>query len=284
MQTMKTLLAVLSMIPGLTATPPLPPRTVTTAEYNDFEVTLVEKYAEDDERFSYFEQDTCYKVNLKNIGEGYMSGIYFTFEGGYHSYTSALEGECSNDYVIAPNQEETIIVSANYNADNLDEFEIHGCAYTSFTDEVTVSGTNVMTTTKYDDYYYSHVDMSFDYAKDEKYCYGAIIKALVEEKEAYFVVNEWNNFSFTTTKEVKGNENNEAELVKLLKTEYIGYDEMIAQRDFFETHSNAETVFDNITKGCRGSIFFGVPAAASLGLVTTFVVALHRTVKKNKNK
>lgn len=281
---MKTLLAVLSMIPGLTATPPLPPRTVTTAEYNDFEVTLVEKYAEDDERFSYFGQGTCYKVNLKNIGEGYMSGIYFTFEGGYHSYTSALEGECSNDYVIAPNQEETIIVSANYNADNLDEFEIHGCAYTSFTDEVTVSGTNVMTTTKYDDYYYSHVDMSFDYAKDEKYCYGAIIKALVEEKEAYFVVNEWNNFSFTTTKEVKGNENNEAELVKLLKTEYIGYDEMIAQRDFFETHSNAETVFDNITKGCRGSIFFGVPAAASLGLVTTFVVALYRTVKKNKNK
>lgn len=281
---MKTLLAVLSMIPGLTATPPLPPRTVTTDEYNDFEVTLVEKYAENDERFSYFEQGTCYKVNLKNIGEGYMSGIYFTFEGGYHSYTSALEGECSNDYVIAPNQEETIIVSANYNADNLDEFEIHGCAYTSFTDEVTVSGTNVMTTTKYDDYYYSHVDMSFDYAKDEKYCYGAIIKALVEEKEAYFVVNEWNNFSFTTTKEVKGNENNEAELVKLLKTEYIGYDEMIAQRDFFETHSNAETVFDNITKGCRGSILFGVPAAASLGLVTTFVVALRRTVKKNKSK
>jgi long-chain acyl-CoA synthetase len=44
---MKTLLAVLSMIPGLTATPPLPPRTVTTDEYNDFEVTLVEKYAEE---------------------------------------------------------------------------------------------------------------------------------------------------------------------------------------------------------------------------------------------
>ena len=269
------------MIPGLTATPPLPPRTVTTDEYNDFEVTLVEKYADDN---AHYDKGTCYKVNVKNTGEGYMSGIYFTFEGGYHSYTSALEGECSNDYVIAPNQEETIIVSANYNADSLDEFEIHGSAYTSFTDEVTVSGTNVMTTTKYDDYYYSHVDMSFDYAKDEKYCYGAIIKAFVEEKEAYFVVNEWNNFSFTTTKEAKGNENNEAELVKLLKTEYIGYEEMIAQRDFFETHSNVETVFDNITKGCRGSILFGVPAAASLGLVTTFVVALRRNIKKNKSK
>ena len=32
---MKTLLAVLSMIPGLRATSPLPPRTVTTDEYND---------------------------------------------------------------------------------------------------------------------------------------------------------------------------------------------------------------------------------------------------------
>ena len=281
---MKTLLAVLSMIPGLTATPPLPPRTVTTDEYNDFEVTLVEKYAEDDERFSYFEQGTCYKVNLKNTGEGYMSGIYFTFEYGYHSYNTVIEGECSDYYVIAPNQEATIIVAANYSADSLDEFEIHGSAYTSFTDEVTVSGTNVMTTTKYDDYYYSHVDMSFDHVKDEKYCYGAIIKAFVEEKETYFVVNEWDNFTFTTTKEVNGNENNEAELVKVLKTEYIGYDEMIAQRDFFETHSNVETVFDNITKGCRGSILFGVPAAASLGLVTTFVVALRRSAKKNKSK
>ena len=281
---MKTLLAVLSMIPGLTATPPLPPRTVTTDEYNDFEVTLVEKYAEDDERFSYFEQGTCYKVNLKNTGEGYMSGIYFTFEYGYHSYNTVIEGECSDYYVIAPNQEATIIVAANYNADSLDEFEIHGSAYTSFTDEATVSGTNVMTTTKYDDYYYSHVDMSFDHVKDEKYCYGAIIKAFVEEKETYFVVNEWDNFTFTTTKEVNGNENNEAELVKVLKTEYIGYDEMIAQRDFFETHSNVETVFDNITKGCRGSILFGVPAAASLGLVTTFVVALRRSAKKNKSK
>ena len=278
---MKTLLAVLSIIPGLRATPPLPPRTVTNDEYNDFEVTLVEKYAEDDECYSYFNQGTCYKVNLKNTGEGYLSGIYFTFEGGYHSYSTVIEGEFSDYYVIAPNQEATIIVAANYNADNLDEFEIHGCAYTSFTDEVTVSGTNVMTTTKYDDYYYSHVDMSFDHAKDEKYCYGAIIKALVEEKEAYFVVNEeWNNFSFTTTKEVKGNENNEAELVKLLKTEYIGYDEMNAQRNFFEKHSNVETVFDNITKGCRGSILFGVPAAASLGLLTTFVVALRRRSNK----
>lgn len=277
---MKTLLAALSMIPALTATSPLPPRTVTTDEYNDFEVTLVEKYAEDDERYSYLNQGTRYKVNLKNTGEGYMSGIYFTFEYGYHSYNTVIENECSDSYVIAPNQEATIIVAANYNADSLDEFEIHGSAYTSFTDEVTVSGTNVMTTTKYDDYYYSHVDMSFDYAKDEKYCYGAIIKALVEEKEAYFVVNEWDNFSFTATKEVKGNENNEVELVKLLKTEYIGYDEMISQRNFFETYSNDETVFDNITKGCRGSILFGVPAAASLGLVTTFVVVLRRRSNK----
>lgn len=281
---MKTLLAVLSLIPGLRATPPLPPRTVTADEYNDFEVTLVEKYAEDDERYSYLEQGTCYKVNLKNTGEGYMSGIYFTFEYGYHSYNTVIEGKPSDYYVIAPNQEATIIVAANYNADNLDEFEIHGSAYTSFTDEVTVSGANVMTTTKYDDYYYSYVDMSFDHAKDEKYCYGAIIKAFVEEKETYFVVNEWDNFTFTTTKEVNGNENNEAELVKVLKTEYIGYDEMIAQRDFFETHSNVETVFDNITKGCRGSILFGVPAAASLGLVTTIVVALRRSAKKNKSK
>ena len=282
---MKTLLAVLSMIPGLTATPPLPPRTVTADEYNDFEVTLVEKYAEDDERYSYFDQGTRYKVNLKNTGEGYMSGIYFTYEYGYHSYNTVIEGKPSDDYVIAPNQEATIIVAANYNADSLDEFEIHGSAYTSFIDEVTVSGTNVMITTKYDDHYYSRVEMSFDHAKDEKYCYGAIIKAFVEEKEAFFVANEWGDyFTFTSTKEVKGNENNEVEVVKLLKTQYIGYGEMISQRDFFETHSNVETVFDNITKGCRGSILFGVPAAASLGLVTTFVVALRRSVKKNKSK
>jgi hypothetical protein len=59
---------------------------------------------------------------------------------------------------------------------------------------------------------------------------------------------------------------------------------MISQRDFFETHSHVENVFDNITKGCRGSILFGVPAATSLGLVTTFVVALRRSAKKNKSK
>ena len=274
---MKTILAALSMIPALTATSPLPPRTVAASSYSDYEITLLEKYADNRE---IYKQGTCYKVSVKNTGEGYIDNVSFTFDSGYVSYKSELVNYFSTDYVIGPNQEETFIVSANYDVDSLDLFDIHVSAYTSFTDEVTVGGTNVMTTTKYDDYYYSHVDMSFDYAKDEKYCYGAIIKALVEEKEAYFVVNEWNNFSFTTTKEVKGNENNEAELVKLLKTEYKGYDEMISQRDFFETHSNVETASDSITKGCQGSIVFGVPMAASLGVVTTFVVALRRRSNK----
>ena len=92
------------------------------------------------------------------------------------------------------------------------------------------------------------------------------------------------NFTFTSTKEVKDKKNNEVEVVKLLKTKYIGYEEMMSQRDFFETHSNVETVFDNITKGCRGSILFGVPAVASLGLVTTFVVAFRRTITKHKSQ
>lgn len=272
---MKTLLAVLSMIPGLTATPPLPPRTVTTDEYNDFEVTLVEKYAEDEEGYSQsFEQGTCYKVNVKNTGEGYIKDIHFTFDGSHRSYHSMLEGKSSNEYVIAPNQEATFVVSANYNTDNFEDFEIIGSAYTGFTDELTVTGSKTITTNKYGDLYYYYVDMSFDHIGRDRYCYGAIIKAYQDDKETYFVVDECNDFSFSSTKEVKGNENNEVEIVKILKTEYIGYEQERIQSDFFY----------RAKKGCFGSVLFGIPAAASLGLLTTFVVALRRSVKKNKSK
>lgn len=272
---MKTLLAVLSLIPGLRATPPLPPRTTTTDMYKDFEATLVEKYAEDDEGYSQsFEQGTCYKVNVKNTGEGYIKDIHFTFDGGYRSYRSMLEGKSSNEYVIAPNQEATFVVSANYNTDNFEDFEIIGSAYTGFTDELTVIGSKTITTNKYGDLYYYYVDMSFGHIGRDRYCYGAIIKAYQDDKETYFVVDEWNLFSFSSTKEVKGNENNEVEIVKTLKTEYIAYGEELGQIELSR----------RFNKGCNGSIVFGVPAAASLGLVTTFVVALHRSIKKNKSK
>ena len=74
---MKTLLAILSVIPGLRATPPLPPRTVDTSLYNDFEATLVEKYADNNDRYA---NGTCYIVNIKNTGEGYIKDIHFYIE------------------------------------------------------------------------------------------------------------------------------------------------------------------------------------------------------------
>lgn len=268
---MKTLLAILSMIPGLTATPPLPPRTVDTSYYRDFETTLVEKYADNRE---YYASGTCYKVNVKNTGEGYIKDIHFKSQSNYYSYKTELTRELANEYVIAPNQEETFIVSVNYDTDNLDDFEIYANAYTAFTDELTVTGSKTMTVNKLSDRYYYNVDMSFGHNGKDQYCYGAIIKVYVDDQEIYFIVNERENFCFHSDKEVKGNDNGEVEIVKLLKTEYIGYGQERSQEDFFY----------RAKKGCFGSILFGVPAAASLGLVTTFVVVLRRTIKKNKSK
>jgi len=269
---MKTLLAVLSMIPGLTATPPLPPRTVDTSYYKDFETTLVEKYADNREQYS---SGTCYKVNVKNTGEGYIKDIHFKFESSYYSYKTELAREYSSEYVVAPNQEETFIVSViNYDTDNLDDFEIYANAYTAFTDELTVTGSKTMTVNKLSDRYYYNVDMSFGHNGKDQYCYGAIIKVYIDDQETYFIVNEWENFSFSTCKEAKGNDNGEVEIVKLLKTEYIGYEQERSQEDFFY----------RVRKGCNGSILCSVPAITSMGVITTFVVALRRTVKKNKSK
>ena len=268
---MKTLLAALSMIPGLTATPPLPPRTVDSSAYSGFEISLIEKYADadkDDERA------TCYKVNVKNIGEGYMSGVFFNFSTGFQAYNYEYEGIVSNDQVIAPHQEITLVVSANYNTDSLDNFKITASAYIDFTDELKVTGTKEITYIENERGYFNYIDMSFGHAERDEYCYGAIIKAYVDEKEAFFVVNECDNFGFFTTKEVKGNENNEAEVVKLLKTKYRAYEQENFQSNFFY----------RVSKGCHGSIIFGVPAMTSLGLITTFVVALKRAYKKKYSK
>ena len=100
---MKTLLAILSVIPGLKATPALPPRTVDTSSYSDFEVTLVEKYADGRENYP---RGMCYKISLKNTGEGYLSSIGFTFEGGYHSYNTDIDiFKLYNIVLVLPNIE-----------------------------------------------------------------------------------------------------------------------------------------------------------------------------------
>lgn len=273
---MKTLLAVLSMIPGLTATQPLPPRTVVASKYTDFETTLIEKYADEDtERYSQqYGQGTCYKVNVKNTGEGYIKDIYFTF-GGLHSYRSELEDDFSPDCVIAPNQEAVFLVFINHVTDSLDDLGIYADAYSEFTDELTVTGSKAITSLQGNNSYY-HVDISFGRRERDRYCYGAVIKAYVDDKEAYFVVNEWDNFVITTNhdKEIKGDENNEVEVAKLIKTEYSAYEQEMSQKDFF----------NRTNKGCNGSILYGIPAAASLGVITTFVVALRRLGKKKYSK
>ena len=267
---MKTLLAILSVIPGLKATQPLPPRTVDTSSYRDFEVTLVEKYADGRENYP---RGMCYKINLKNTGKGYLSSIGFTFEGGYYSYNTDIDGMVSNKQVIAPNQEVSMVISANYNAASLDEVEFHASAYTAFTDELEVSGSKILTSKQsYEEHYFNSIDMSFGHTERDEYCYGAVIKAYVDGKEAYFMADECDNFSFSSTKELEGNENDEVEVMGMFKTKYSHY---------VKENSN---IFYNISRGCNGSILYGVPAAASLGLITTFVVALRRSIKKNKSK
>jgi hypothetical protein len=268
---MKTLLAVLSMIPGLTATSPLPPRTVDTSRYYDFEAIILDKFDDDNNQY---EPGTCYKVNVKNTGEGYIKDICFVANDKTYSYANKLENSISDCYVVAPNQEATFIVSANYDTDSLDNFEIYVNAYTAFTDELTVTGSKTITTERMGEYYSNKVDMSFGHIGRDRYCYGAIIKAYVEEKETYFILDEWDYFSFATTKEVRGNENNEIEVIKMLKTEYRAYEQELGQIELSR----------RLNKGCNGSIIFGAPAAASLGLVTTFVVVLRRKTKKNKSK
>lgn len=269
---MKTLLAILSMIPGLRATPPLPPRTVDTSLYNDFEATLVEKYADNNDRYA---NGTCYIVNIKNTGEGYIKDINFKFDQGYYSYETELQDSISPYCVIGPNQEATFVVSANRDADSLDDFEIYANAYTAFTDELTVTGSKTIEiTSDYRDYYSYRVDMSFGHTVRDEYCYGAIVKAYAEEKEMYLILDEWYNFSFGSAKEIKSNENNEVEVVKALKTEYIAYEQERSQEDFFY----------RVSKGCNGSILCSAPAITSMGVITTFVVALRRNIKKNKSK
>jgi len=265
---MKTLLALLSMIPGLSATEPLPPNRVTPSIYYDFETTLVEKYHDDSQQYN--DRGTCYKINVKNTGEGYISFISMTFNGGFSPYKTVLEENDSRNYVIAPNHEANFIISAYYDTDSLNNFTIIAEAYTAFTDELVVTGTKTITSEKCDGGYYNYIDMSFDNDLDNHYCYGATIKAYVDGKESYFIVNECDDFSFMTSKEVKGDENGVVEVVKLFKTEYAYY-----------SHTGYVKQGGN---GCNGSIICLAPTIAPLGLITTFVIALSRAHKKKYSK
>ena len=253
---MKPVLFLLASIMTTKATQPLPPRTVNTSIYHDFEITLVDKYAINSEKYGH---GTSYKVNVKNTGEGYIKNIVFTYNG-LSAYDNRLEDKLSDNHVIAPNQEATFIVS---------DLEIYADAYTSFTDELEVTGSKKITWIVYenyhDDLYYNTVDMSLGLTGKDRYCYGAIIKAYADNQEAHFVINEWDNFTFTTYKEIKGNDNDEVE-----KTEYRAYDEEQFQNHFYYK--------DN--KGCNGAIITSISSATVLGLFIAPVIALRRSKKK----
>lgn len=267
---MKPVLFLLASIMTTKATQPLPPRTVDTSIYRDFEITLVDKYAINDEKYGH---GTSYKVNVKNTGEGYIKNIVFAYNG-LSAYDNRLEDKLSDNHVIAPNQEATFIVSASYDVNSLDDLEIYADAYTSFTDELEVTGSKKITWIVYenyhDDLYYNTVDMSLGLTGKDRYCYGAIIKAYADNQEAHFVINEWDNFTFTTYKEIKGNDNDEVEIVKLLKTEYRAYDEEQFQNHFYYK--------DN--KGCNGAIITSISSVAVLGLFVAPIIALRRSKKK----
>ncbi len=216
--------------PVIKATPALPPHDVSIQRYNKFDVTLIEKYDDPD---SYSGEGKTYKINVKNTGEGYLTfvGLYFPKENEDYRYSSyGFEpGFVSDNSVLAPNQEKEMIISANYDVDNINDFYIDGGAYVDFTDEVTVT-TDYTITTRKTDYtselyqYVNVVNMTFDKDND-RYCYGAIIKVNVEGEDYYFKVDLSNDFFFYTSIPLSDEEQAEFEIVKVLKTEYSHYKE-----------------------------------------------------------
>lgn len=227
MKSLSLLAALLLTGPVIKATPPLPPRVVTPSSYSNFETTLIEKY--DDEE-SVSGKGKSYKIHVKNTGYGYINYVYFTFDGGFQSYSSKIEDYCSDAYVIAPNQEADFIVSANYDTDKLDDFTIAADAYTDFTDEVYVYGNHTITSVRNDltsdeNYrYHNIVDVDFD-VYYSRYCYGAIIKVNNEGEYSYFVVQFTDNYFAFDSKyplTMEG-EHKGIQVVKVLKKEYSHY-------------------------------------------------------------
>ena len=259
MKTFNALSMLLAMAPVIKATPALPPHKVTPSEYNNFDISLIEKY---DDADSYSGQGKCYKVHLKNTGNGYLDYLSFAFpkegkNGRYQSYGFDSDFISSNS-VLAPQQEMDVIISANYNTDSLNDFYIYASAYTQFTDEVTITGSKkiIYEEGSRDDkpHYFNRVDMSFD-KENDKYCYSAIIKVEVDGTDYYFVVHSADQFYFDSSIRLGESNEKEVEVVKVLKTEYPYYE---------QSHSNLSPLY----------IFFIISPVIAVFVLASIIISV----------
>ena len=231
MKSLSLLAAALISAPVIKATPPLPPYDVSTKSYSDIQMTLIDKYDDEDSASG---NGKSYKIHVKNTGKGYVKyfSLGFPKETPTGSHFSSYKTETpfvSKNSVLAPGQELNIVISANYDTNNLDDFIINADAYVDFFNDVYAYGSFTLTSEKNtinpDIPYLNRVDMHFD-AENNRFCYGAIIRINDEGTYSYFEVDLQNNFSFYSEAPlVAEGESKEVELVKILRTEYSHYSE-----------------------------------------------------------
>lgn len=272
MKSIGLLTTILLSIPTLKATPPLRDRVITSSPYSDVNITLIEK-TDDSESVS--GEGKKYKIHVKNTGTGYLDILTFGFpkdsEYRYKSYNIEFVAQrYSNQQVFGPNEEWDMIISANYDTNDINDFYVSTYAYTEFDNSLKISGTKNVYSEE-NPYkqgtYRNSIDASFDgiepHSNNERYCYGAIVKATIEGEAKYFAVNY--DFYFETEVEIDG----DIEIVELVKTEYS---------DFGKIQMN------NKMMGCLAFFIFGVPSIICVLFITAVVIVIVGVTRKRKQR
>ena len=256
--------------PVIKATPPLRDREITASEYSDVAVSLIEK-TDDPESLS--GNGKKYKIHVKNTGTGYFEALTFGFpKEGEYRYDSYNEEFVTHRYstqqVFGPNDEWDMVISANYDTDDINDFYVYAYAYTEFDDSLKISGTKEVSIEE-DRYkegsYRNSIDATFDginpYSNEERYCYGAIVKASIEGETNYFAVNH--DFYFETDAKI----DDDVEIVKLVKTEYSDYGRIQTSKK---------------TMGCLAFIIYGLPIILCALFIVTIAIVIVRVTKRHK--
>ncbi len=215
---LKKIVLLLPVLPMLMANAPAP--TPRPSKYEDYTISVnnVQKYTED---VIYYR----YTYDIKNTGEGYISDISVNFTSNNNTYHNDYLQNVSFDAVfhdplIIPHQEITALGNCRLpepSVDNYKNISYYATAYSTFADDVTVTGDYELTTLSYNNAY--KVNISLEGTKKNDFYYGVIFRITYDGEDHYVHSDEMQGFDIRVNDHFDYTKLTNIEVVKVTKTD-----------------------------------------------------------------